>query len=71
MKQILKNDKKISFLSGIRHLFDIGNLFDVYEISNKPYLDDYESLKKDWSIIGSDLKNAMNEFESKYLIHVK
>ena len=54
-----------SFLSGFARTFDLYGLYDSYNQSNSPLEADARALASDWIIVGQDLQEAFDQFESE------
>lgn len=52
------------FWIGSARILDLYGKLDKYNYSNTPNEADYNALKKDWEIIGKDLRNAIDKYES-------
>ena len=48
-----------SFWTGAARVLDLFGLFDRYNISRTPFEADARALYSDWSIIGQDIRQAM------------
>jgi hypothetical protein len=49
------------FFSGMARLFDFGGRYDAYNISRSIQEADFKAILSDWSIIGQDLKLAIDQ----------
>ncbi len=58
----LNFSRKITFFTGIESLMNISG--DFYRIKNdlSDTSSDSRAIKKDWSLVGGDLRNAINSF---------
>jgi hypothetical protein len=54
-----------SFLSGFGRALDLHGLYDSYNASATPLEADTRALAADWIVVGQDLQDAMNEFQSE------
>jgi hypothetical protein len=54
-----------SFLSGASRLLDLWGQYDQYNQSLTPAEADARAIAADWIIIGQDLQEAMDEFNSE------
>lgn len=48
-----------SFLAGIGRAFDIGGVFDDYNVRATPAQADARAIAADWQVVGKDLREAM------------
>ncbi len=53
-----------SFVSGAARLLDWYGLYDRYNTSGSGSEADYKALLSDWCIVGQDIQDAMDVFES-------
>ena len=53
-----------TFFSGAARAFDLGGIYDTYNVSSTESDADYKALLADWSIVGQDIFSAMKQFES-------
>jgi hypothetical protein len=53
-----------SSTSGLARLLDLWGQFDAYNISASPAEADAKALAADWIIVGQDLTDAMEQFET-------
>lgn len=56
---------KPSFLSGIARTLDLGATFDAYNISETPEEADYNAILTDWIAVGSDMRKAIEQYQSE------
>lgn len=54
-----------SFLTGIARIIDYKGSLSLYNASISPDEADYNALKSDWTVIGEDLKRAIDEYEQR------
>jgi hypothetical protein len=54
-----------SFLSGLGRTLDLHGLYDAYNASTTPLEADARAVAADWIIVGQDLQDAIDEFESQ------
>ena len=54
-----------SFLSGFAHTLDLHGLYDAYNASRTPIEADTRALAADWIVVGQDLQDAIDEFQSQ------
>ena len=52
-----------SFLTGAARLVDLGGVFDKYNSSASEEEADSRALASDWSVVGDDLRKAMDQME--------
>lgn len=55
-----------SFTEGMARIFDFKNTLDSYNESESPLLADMDALSSDWSMVGQDLRKAMEGYERTY-----
>jgi hypothetical protein len=61
-----------SFLKGCARVLDMGCTIDRERIARQVNSrDPYEGLRKDWSAVGKDIKNAMDKISTEEGIIVK
>ncbi len=58
-----------SFIEGIARVLDLGSTMNDYNSFPLPEQADYYALKSDWEAIGTDLKNAMAQYERRMNDH--
>jgi hypothetical protein len=56
---------KPSFLSGVARILDLFGIFDAYNESRKPIEADASAMYADWRMIGQDIMDATQTFESE------
>jgi hypothetical protein len=54
-----------SFLSGFARTLDVYGLYDAYNASNSPREADTRALAADWIVVGQDLQEAIDQFQSE------
>jgi hypothetical protein len=54
-----------SFLSGLSRTLDLHGLYDAYNASATPVEADARALAADWIVVGQDLQDAVDEFQSQ------
>lgn len=54
-----------SFTEGIARVLDLGVTLQDYNTSETPEDADFEAIKKDWSAVGEDIKESINEYGRK------
>lgn len=54
-----------SFAEGMARVLDIGSTMQTYNESLSPEEADKEAIKKDWQIIGKDIKNSIHAYEQQ------
>jgi hypothetical protein len=54
-----------SAIGGVARLVDWYNLYDAYNISTTPAEADGKAMASDWYIVGQDISDAIDEFESE------
>ena len=54
-----------SFLSGFARTLDVYGLYDAYNISNSPREADARALAADWIVVGQDIQEAIDQFQSE------
>lgn len=54
-----------SFLSGFGRSLDLHGLYDAYNVSSTPLEADTRAIAADWIVVGQDLQDAINEFQSE------
>lgn len=52
-----------SFVEGVARLFDFRGLLDDYHYDATEELADYHALVSDWRCVGTDLRNALAQYE--------
>lgn len=52
-----------SLLKGAARTIDMFGTLDEYNYKNTEAEADYEALKRDWSIVGIDIANAMEDYD--------
>jgi len=52
-----------SCIRGISKIIDIGATGNLYNESQTSEEADYKALKSDWTMVGEDLRYALDEFE--------
>ncbi len=50
----------------LSRLFDISDLFDLYDVEAKYITIDSNALRSDWAQVGKDIKFGISAFESEY-----
>jgi hypothetical protein len=55
-----------SFLAGIGRAFDIGGVFDDYNVSATPAQADARAIGADWQVVGKDLRDAMAAADAEF-----
>jgi len=53
-----------SFLSGLSRTLDMYGLYDAYNRSSTPAEADTRAIASDWLIVGQDLQEAIDDFQS-------
>lgn len=54
-----------SFAEGMARVLDLSGVLQDYNTSETPEKADFEALKKDWSAVGEDIKESINEYGRK------
>lgn len=54
-----------SFLSGFARTLDLYGLYDSYNKSATPLEADTRALAADWIVVGQDLQDAIDDFQSQ------
>ncbi|MGB2603882.1 MAG: hypothetical protein WBC78_09815 [Candidatus Sulfotelmatobacter sp.] len=54
-----------SFLSGLSRTLDMYGLYDGYNASSTTQEADARALASDWIVVGQDLQDAIDEFQSQ------
>ncbi|MGH9498951.1 MAG: hypothetical protein ACRD3L_07385 [Terriglobales bacterium] len=54
-----------SFLSGLARTLDVYGLYDAHNASSTPLEADTRALASDWIVVGQDLQDAIDEFQSQ------
>ncbi len=52
-----------SFVSGMSRVLDLGSTLDEYNNTFNPGAADYYALKSDWTVIGSDIRTAIDSHD--------
>ena len=66
MKQVFIQSSQIyrqpSFFKGIARMFDLFGMMDRHNTQSSDQTSDLKATKRDWKIIGNDIKLAINQY---------
>ncbi|SDZ81668.1 hypothetical protein SAMN02745687_00613 [Lachnospiraceae bacterium NK3A20] len=51
------------FIKGFRRVFDAGGWLKSHRTFNDGFQKDYDSLRRDWIKVGSDIRHGMKKFQ--------
>ncbi len=56
---------KPSFVGGLASVLDLGSTLVVYNDPSSPEIADAQAIESDWTISGSDMVNAMAQWQNE------